>query len=706
MSKTPTTLIIMDGFGVWDERAGNAIAAARTPNLDKIFAENPGCRLSASGLDVGLPEGQMGNSEVGHTNIGAGRVVFQDLPRISRAIEDGSFFENEAYIEAMDDCKERDGALHLMGLLSDGGVHSHITHLFALLEMAKKRGLGRVYVHCFLDGRDVPPASGKGYVEKLVEKCKEVGVGQVATVMGRYYAMDRDKRWDRVQRAYDAMTRGEGVQNPDPVDAVQRSYDAGVTDEFVEPVVCTKDGKVKEGDSIIFINFRPDRAREITRCFVDPAFTDVERKIYFAEDMELSPIACAYVRARGADRLCSYGDWAALSDVCDADTARYLALEVSDGVIAPGYTDEALAILKTKRKGGYNVVQIDPDYAPKAVEHKDVFGITFEQGRNSFAISEALLDNIVTDNKELPESAKRDMLIALITLKYTQSNSVCYVKDGQAIGVGAGNGPAYIHHTADVRLAVKRILDSKTFDNGTICASEQSIVVERRMEGAVTAELKAQGAYLLDDEEHRLLSKFILRPNGTMNPAIVGKSVETVAKLAGLTRVPPTARVLVARETGVGPGYPYSNEKLGLILAYYVEDSEEAVLRRCVEILEWEGAGHTFAIHTEDADTAKRFAAAVPASRVLVNTPAALGGIGATTCLFPALTLGCGAVGGSSSSNNIGPLDLINIKRVAWGVKELEELRGNRPAAGYAPCAVDESLLNELVNRIIGRLSV
>ena len=171
---------------------------------------------------------------------------------------------------------------------------------------------------------------------------------------------------------------------------------------------------------------------------VGTPLTDVERKIYFAEDMELSPIACAYVRARGADRLCSYGDWASLSDVCDADTARYLALEVSDGVIAPGYTDEALAILKTKRKGGYNVVQIDPDYAPKAVEHKDVFGITFEQGRNSFAINEALLDNIVTDNKELPESAKRDMLIALITLKYTQSNSVCYVKDGQAIGVGAG----------------------------------------------------------------------------------------------------------------------------------------------------------------------------------------------------------------------------------------------------------------------------
>ena len=289
-----------------------------------------------------------------------------------------------------------------------------------------------------------------------------------------------------------------------------------------------------------------------------------------------------------------------------------------------------------------------------------------------------------------------------------------YSSGTPAIGVGAGNGPAYIHRTADVRQAVRRILDSKTFDNGTICASEQSIMVERAMEAAVTAELRAQGAYVLDDGEHRQLSKFILRPNGTMNPAIVGKSVETVARLAGLTRVPPTARVLVARETGVGKGYPYSSEKLGLILAYYVEDDEEAVLRRCVEILEWEGAGHTFAIHTEDQETAKRFAAAVPASRVLVNTPASLGGIGATTCLFPALTLGCGAVGGSSSSNNIGPLDLINIKRVAWGVRELEELRSGGRAGVAAPHSagagashvVDERLLDELVSQIARRLSV
>jgi len=270
----------MDGFGLREDRQGNAVANARTPRLDRIFGENPRCRLSASGLDVGLPDGQMGNSEVGHTNIGAGRVVFQDLPRISRAIEDGSFFENEAYLEAMDDCRERGSALHLMGLLSDGGVHSHITHLYALLKLARQRGLSQVYVHCFLDGRDVPPTSGKGYVAALAEECQRLGVGRIATVMGRFYAMDRDKRWDRVQRAYDALTQGKGTQNPDPVDAVQQSYDAGVTDEFVEPVVCDREGKVKEGDSIIFVNFRPDRAREITRCFVDPSFTEVKRSYF------------------------------------------------------------------------------------------------------------------------------------------------------------------------------------------------------------------------------------------------------------------------------------------------------------------------------------------------------------------------------------------------------------------------------------------
>ena len=278
-----------------------------------------------------------------------------------------------------------------------------------------------------------------------------------------------------------------------------------------------------------------------------------------------------------------------------------------------------------------------------------------------------------------------------------------YSSGTPAIGVGAGNGPAYIHKTADVAKAVKRILDSKTFDNGTICASEQSVIVEKDMEATVSAELRKQGAYILDDDEHAKLSKFILRPNGTMNPAIVGKSVETVAKLAGLDRVPSNARVLVARERGVGKGYPFSNEKLGLILAYYVEEDETAVFRRSAEILKWEGAGHTYSIHAEDPDLVRRASLVVPASRVMVNTPSALGGIGATTNLFPALTLGCGAVGGSSSSNNIGPLDLINIKRVAWGVRELEELRGGeRPWTDKGQYSSE--LIMTLVQEICRRL--
>ena len=278
MNKTPTTLIIMDGFGLRDETMGNAIANARKPHLDRIFAENPGCKLSASGLDVGLPEGQMGNSEVGHTNIGAGRVVFQDLPRITKAIADGDFFTNEAYVSAMDDCKAKGTALHIMGLLSDGGVHSHIDHIFAALDMAKQRGLSKVYVHAFLDGRDVPPSSGKDFVARLQEKCQALGNAHIGVISGRYYAMDRDKRWERLQKAYDALVMGEAPFEPDPVAAVQKSYDAEVTDEFVVPVLCCKEAVISENDSVIFMNFRPDRAREITRALVDPDFTDLERK--------------------------------------------------------------------------------------------------------------------------------------------------------------------------------------------------------------------------------------------------------------------------------------------------------------------------------------------------------------------------------------------------------------------------------------------
>lgn len=275
--KKPVVLIIMDGFGLNDGVMGNAIKAAATPNLSKIFAENPFTAIGASGMDVGLPDGQMGNSEVGHTNIGAGRVVYQELTRITKSIKDGDFFENAALKNAMDNAKG-DKALHLIGLLSDGGVHSHLTHLYGLLEMAKKSGVKNVFVHCLMDGRDVPPTSGKDFVAQLQAKMQEIGVGSIATVMGRYYAMDRDNRWERVEKAYAAMVYGEGVKNTDAVDVMAKSYDEGVTDEFVVPAVCDENGKIKAGDSVVFFNFRPDRAREITRTFVDPEFAGFERK--------------------------------------------------------------------------------------------------------------------------------------------------------------------------------------------------------------------------------------------------------------------------------------------------------------------------------------------------------------------------------------------------------------------------------------------
>ena len=277
MANKPLLLMILDGFGI-APKEGNAIAAANKPNLDRLFASNPITQIGASGLDVGLPDGQMGNSEVGHTNIGAGRIVYQALTRITKAIEDGPFFENEAFLSAVENAKKNGSALHLIGLLSDGGVHSHITHLYGLLELAKRHGLTKVYVHALLDGRDVPPASGKDFVAACAEKMKEIGVGEIATVMGRYYAMDRDNRWERVEKAYSAMVYREGVQAADPVQAVADSYANDVTDEFVVPVVCEKGAPIQANDSVIFYNFRPDRAREITRTFVDPDFSGFERK--------------------------------------------------------------------------------------------------------------------------------------------------------------------------------------------------------------------------------------------------------------------------------------------------------------------------------------------------------------------------------------------------------------------------------------------
>ena len=329
--KKPLVLMILDGFGLREADEGNAIHAAKTPNLDRLFAHNPHTQIGASGMDVGLPEGQMGNSEVGHTNIGAGRVVYQELTRITKSIQDGDFFHNPALVKAMENA-QKGGSLHLIGLLSDGGVHSHMKHLLGLLEMARKYSLQKVFVHCLMDGRDVPPTSGRDFVAQLQEEIAKVGVGRIATVMGRYYAMDRDKRWDRVQRAYDAIACGEAPFEADAAQAVQKSYDAGVTDEFVEPVVCAKNAQVRDNDSIIFFNFRPDRAREITRCFVDEDFTDVERKTGFLTvdfictteyDATLPNVTVAYPHNKLVNTFGEYISNLGLTQLRIAETEKY-----------------------------------------------------------------------------------------------------------------------------------------------------------------------------------------------------------------------------------------------------------------------------------------------------------------------------------------------------------------------------------------------
>ena len=281
MSKRPTVLMILDGYGLNEKTEGNAVAQAKTPVMDGLMAEYPFVKGYASGLAVGLPDGQMGNSEVGHLNMGAGRIVYQELTRITKEIEDGDFFKNEALLAAMANVKEKNSDLHLYGLLSDGGVHSHITHLYGLLELAKKEGIENVYVHCFLDGRDTAPTSGKGFIEALEAKMAEIGVGKIASISGRYYAMDRDNRWDRVEKAYNVLTKGEGEQAADAVEAMAASYAKDITDEFFVPTAITENGTpratIKDGDSVIFFNFRPDRAREITRTFCMDEFDGFDR---------------------------------------------------------------------------------------------------------------------------------------------------------------------------------------------------------------------------------------------------------------------------------------------------------------------------------------------------------------------------------------------------------------------------------------------
>ena len=330
MSKKVTMLMILDGFGKNPNKEGNAVANAKKPNIDKLMMTCPTAEVYASGPSVGLPEGQMGNSEVGHTNIGAGRIVYQDLTRITKSIEDGDFFSIKEFTEAIENCKKNNSKLHILGLLSDGGVHSHQRHLYALLELAKRKDFENVYVHCFLDGRDTLPASAEGYIQKLEEKMKEKGVGKIATLSGRFYAMDRDKRWERVKKCYDALVYAEGEKYTTATEAIESSYQKEVFDEFVVPAVIGNGAKIEDGDSVIFFNFRPDRARQITRALVDPKFDGFETKkmnLYFVTMTEYdATMPNVHIAFKQEDLKNTYGEYVSskgMTQLRIAETEKY-----------------------------------------------------------------------------------------------------------------------------------------------------------------------------------------------------------------------------------------------------------------------------------------------------------------------------------------------------------------------------------------------
>ncbi len=369
MSKKTTVLMILDGYGLNEKNEHNAVYEANTPVMDSLMKDYPFVKGYASGMAVGLPDGQMGNSEVGHLNMGAGRIVYQELTRITKEIQDGTFFENEELLEAVNNCKKNDSALHLYGLLSDGGVHSHNTHLYGLLELAKKQGLKKVYVHCFLDGRDTPPASGADYIAQLEDKMKEIGVGEIASIMGRYYVMDRDNNYDRVKVAYDAMTKGEGLTACCAEKAIKNSYDKDETDEFVKPTVIVKDGNpvatVKDKDSIIFFNFRPDRAREITHAFCDDDFTffDREKKldivyVCFSDYDPLIPNKLVAFKKIAVTN--TFGEWIAANNMKQAriaETEKYahVTFFFNGGVEEPNKDEDRILVNSPKDVATYDL---------------------------------------------------------------------------------------------------------------------------------------------------------------------------------------------------------------------------------------------------------------------------------------------------------------------------------------------------------------
>ncbi|MBN2852276.1 MAG: 2,3-bisphosphoglycerate-independent phosphoglycerate mutase [Clostridia bacterium] len=415
MTNKLTALIILDGYGINEKTEGNAIFLADTPNMDKYLNTYPNSLLMASGYDVGLPKGQMGNSEVGHTNIGAGRIVYQDLVKITKSIEDGDFFENEIFMEAVKNCQTNNSALHLMGLLSDGGVHSHNTHLYALLELAKKAGINDVYIHLMFDGRDVPPDSSLGYITELTEKIKENGTGKIASIMGRFYAMDRDNVWDRVEKAYNAMVFGEGEKSDDAVQAVKDSYDRKIFDEFILPTVITENtkpvGLIKENDSIIFFNFRPDRARQITRSFVEPEFKSfVRKKGYFKNyfvcmtpyDATFNNVHIAYEKEELTNTFGEYISKKGLTQLRIAETQKYahVTFFFNGGVETP-YLNEDRALIDSPR---IETFDLKPEMS--AYEVKDEVIKRIESGKYDVIILNFANCDMVGHTGSIPATVK------------------------------------------------------------------------------------------------------------------------------------------------------------------------------------------------------------------------------------------------------------------------------------------------------------
>lgn len=487
MDKKITALIIMDGYGLSKEEKGNAVGVNCSPYVRYLLQNFPSTQLEASGLAVGLPEGQMGNSEVGHLNIGAGRVVYQELTRITKSISDGDFFQNKAFLAAVDYAKKNGGKLHLMGLTSDGGVHSHLTHLFALLELAKRNGLENVYVHCYMDGRDVSPTSGAGFVQQLQDKMAEINFGKVATVCGRYYAMDRDNRWDRVEKAYDMLALGVGQKTAtDAVAALKQSYDEGVTDEFVLPTVITEEGKpvatIENGDAVIFFNFRPDRAREMTRAFTQSGFEGFDihgksRKVYWTcmtqYDEKFTGVDIAFRPETYVNTLGEYLAKMGKTQLRIAETEKYahVTFFFNGGVEAPNENETRVLIASPK------VATYDLQPEMSAVEVCDRAIAEIEKGKYDVMILNYANCDMVGHTGVIPATEKAvatvDECVRRVVECILQNGGRAFVTadHGNAEKMLDADGSPFTAHTTNKVpfIMVDAQLSNKTMHEGALC---------------------------------------------------------------------------------------------------------------------------------------------------------------------------------------------------------------------------------------------